>query len=50
MQRDHGFLLDILNAAETAIKFCKDTDQVWNTVQQDLPQLVQYIKPLISIE
>jgi uncharacterized protein with HEPN domain len=25
-----------------------DLDQVWNTLEKDLPQLIQYLKPLIS--
>ena len=109
MQRDDAFLLDILNAAETARKFSSnltkkeflesslvqsgvlhqiiiigeavkrlstefrqnhskipwkfiagmrdrvthgysdvDLDQVWNTVEKDLPKLIEYLKPLIS--
>ena len=109
MQRDDAFLLDILNAAETARKFSSnltkkefvesslvqsgvlhqiiiigeavkrlspefrqnhpkipwkfiagmrdqiihgyfdvDLDQVWNTVEKDLPELIGYLKPLIS--
>ncbi len=111
MQRDDAFLLDILNAAETAIKFSKDLtkkdffqdtlvqsgvlhqiiivgeavkrlsaeyrknhpkipwklvagmrdrvvhgyfdvdlEEVWNTVQKDLPALIQYLKPLVPRE
>jgi uncharacterized protein with HEPN domain len=109
MQRDDAFLLDIVNAAETARKFCSnltkkeflessllqsavlhqiiiigeavkrlsaefrqnhpkipwkfiadmrdrithgyfdvDLDQVWNTVEKDLPELIMYLKPLVS--
>lgn len=109
MPRDDAFLLDILNAAETAKKFCSnltkkeflenslvqsgvlhqiiivgeavkrlsdafrqnhpkipwkliagmrdrithgyfdvDLDQVWNTVEKDLPELIKYLKPLVS--
>lgn len=108
MQRDTAFLLDLLNAAETARQFCStlnkkeflanrlvqsgvlhqliimgeavkllspqfrnshpkvpwkliagmrdrithgyfevDLNEVWNTVENDLPELIKYIKPLI---
>jgi uncharacterized protein with HEPN domain len=111
MQRDDAFLLDILNAAETARKFSHnltkkeflannlvqsgvlhqiiivgeavkrlstefrqnhpsipwkfiagmrdrithgyfdvDLDQVWNTIEKDLPELIKYLKPLVSKE
>lgn len=111
MQRDDAFILDILNAAETARKFTDnltkkeflenllvqsgvlhqiiivgeavkrlstefrqnhpkipwkfiagmrdrithgyfdvDLDQVWNTVEKDLPELIKYLKPLASKE
>lgn len=109
MQRDEAFLLDVLNAAETARKFIDkltkkeflgnslvqsgvlhqiiiigeavkrlsseyrkshpkipwkliagmrdrithgyfdvDLEEVWNTVERDLPELIKYIKPLVS--
>lgn len=111
MQRDEAFLLDILNAAETARKFSAkltkkeflenplvqsgvlhqiiiigeavkrlsaqyrqnhpkipwkfiagmrdrithgyfevDLEEVWNTVEKDLPELIKYLKPLVSTE
>jgi len=111
MQRDHAFLLDILNAAEAARRFSGnltkkgfldnplvqsgvlhqiiiigevvkrlssefrqnhpkipwkfiagmrdrvthdyfdvDLEQVWHTVEKDLPELIKYLKPLVSQE
>lgn len=111
MQRDIAFLIDVLNAAKSALKFCEkidrkefkknqlvqsgvlhqiiiigeavkrlspefrknhpkvpwkfiagmrdrvthgyfdvDLDQVWNTVENDLPDLIHYIEPLLTSE
>jgi len=48
---DEGTLLDIIKAADSAISFMgkmsqKDFDQVWKTIKEDLPPLLESLRKL----
>ena len=65
MRRDETYLLDILIAANKALKFVERMDRnefedneiiqndfgaVWDTIHKDLPKLIEVIEPLVPKE